>query len=231
MTEAMFRALIVEDDASIQAVIATLLHSEGFRVVVAETAERGRLEARNHQPDLVIVDLGLPDQDGHWLIREIRASSTVPILVLSARTAESEKIAALDGGADDFVTKPFSAGELLARVRAARRRAIRAVPFGGALRIGQLTLDLEGRQAHGPDGPLHFTPLEYRVLQCLVGHQGLVVTQDKLLREVWGPDRSHDPRGLRTYIKLLRAKIEPDPARPRFLLTEAGLGYRLQVEG
>jgi two-component system KDP operon response regulator KdpE len=187
------------------------------------------IEARAHQPDLVLVDLGLPDRDGQTVIRDIRRFSQVPIVVLSARTAEAEKIAALDGGADDYVTKPFSAGELLARVRASLRRNVRSAEAAESIEIGAVTLDLARREATGPGGPIHFTPLEYRVLACLARDRGRVVTQDQLMREVWGPDRVADTRGLRAYVKMLRQKLEPDPARPRYLLTEPGVGYRLQA--
>jgi two-component system KDP operon response regulator KdpE len=230
MTDAMFRALVIEDDESIQLLVRTLLESQGFRVMLAATAERAIVESRAYRPDVVIIDLGLPDRDGQRVIREIREFSTVPIIVLSARSADSEKIAALDGGADDFVTKPFNAGELLARVRAALRRSVRTAEQSQILTIGQIAIDLARRSAQGPQGPIHFTPLEFRVLECVARSRGLVVSQEQLMREVWGPDRVLDTRGLRAYVKMLRQKIEPDPARPQYLLTEAGVGYRLQVD-
>ena len=229
MTEAMFRALLVEDDADIRAVVRTLFEAEGYRVVEAATAARALIEARAHQPDVIVVDLGLPDGDGQTVIRDVRGFSQVPIVVLSARTAEAEKIKALDGGADDYVTKPFSAGELLARVRASMRRNVRSAKAPESLVIGTITLDLARREATGPQGPIHFTPLEYRVLACLARDRGRVVTQDQLMSEVWGPDRVADTRGLRAYVKMLRQKLEPDPGRPRYLLTEPGVGYRLQA--
>lgn len=230
MTEAMFRVLAVEDDGAIRAMLRTLLESQGHRVVLAEDARRGVLEARAHKPDAVIVDLGLPDRDGQTVIREIRAFSAVPIIVLSARAMETEKIAALDAGADDYVTKPFDAGELLARVRAALRRTARAAAGSPTLRVGALEIDLGRREARGAAGSVHFTPIEFRVLACLASGAGLVVTQDTLLREVWGPDRVTDTRGLRQYVKTLRQKLEPDPARPRYLVTEPGVGYRLKID-
>jgi two-component system KDP operon response regulator KdpE len=225
----MFRALLVEDDADIRAVVSTLLGTQGFRVVEAASAERALIEARAHQPDLIVVELGLPDGDGQTVIRAIRTFSQVPIVVLSARTAEAEKIKALDAGADDYVTKPFSAGELLARVRASLRRNVRNAEASESIVIGAVTLDLARREATGPQGPIHFTPLEYRVLACLARDLGRVVSQDQLMREVWGPDRITDTRGLRAYVKTLRQKLEPDPGRPRYLLTEPGVGYRVQV--
>jgi two-component system KDP operon response regulator KdpE len=177
----------------------------------------------------MLVDLGLPDLDGVAVIREVREFSPVPIVVLSARTMEAEKIKALDVGADDYVTKPFSAPELLARVRAALRRTARGGDTLPVLQLGDVNVDLTQRSAHGPDGPLHLTPLEYRVLDCLARNSGMIVTQKDLITQVWGPERATDTRGLRSYIKLLRQKLEPDPGRPRYLLTEAGVGYRLNT--
>ena len=230
MTEAMFLVLIVEDDAGIRTVLRTLLESQHHRVVEAESAALGISEARNHRPDLAIIDLGLPDRDGLFVIREIRGFSPMPILVLSARTMETDKIAALDAGADDYVAKPFSTPELLARVRAALRRNARGSDQLPMLRLGQVTVDLTKRTAHRPDGALHLTPLEYRVLDCLVRNAGLIVTQAQLINEVWGPKRLGDTRGLRAYIRMLRLKLEPDPRQPKYLITEAGVGYRLQVD-
>lgn len=227
MTKAMFLVLIVEDDAGIRGVLETLLEAQHYRVVAAESAARGVLEARNHRPDLVIVDLGLPDRDGVSVIREIRRFSPTPILVLSARTAESDKIDALDAGADDYVSKPFSTPELMARVRAALRRSARGGERLPLVRLGSVTLDLAARTARGPGGPLHLTPLEFRVMDCLDRHAGMIVTQAQMLREAWGPERVGDSRGLRSYIKTLRQKLEPDPRQPRYLITEPGVGYRL----
>lgn len=228
MTEAMFLVLVVEDDPDISAVLRTLLEAEHYRVVVAESARRALVEARSHRPDIVLLDLGLPDCDGQGVIREIRGFSPVPIIVLSARTMEAERVLALDAGADDYVTKPFGARELLARVRAALRRAARMADQLSLQRIGQLTVDFAQRQAQGPGGPVHMTPLEFRLLECMARARGLIMTRDQIIREVWGPDRVGDTRSLRVYVKLLREKLEPEPGRPRFLLTEAGVGYRLE---
>ena len=230
MTTAMFQVLIVEDDAELRGVLRTMLESNQYRVVDAATAERGLIEARSHRPDLVIADLGLPDMDGATMIREVRRSSQVPILVLTARTMESEKIQALDAGADDYVTKPFSAPELLARVRAALRRSARGGEGLPLLHLGPTTVDLTARTAQGSKGAIHLTPLEYRVLECLARRPGMIVTQKQLIREAWGPERMGDTRGLRSYVKTLRQKLEPDPGRPRYVVTEAGIGYRLLLD-
>jgi two-component system KDP operon response regulator KdpE len=224
----MRRVLVVEDDAGIRNVVRSLLETEHYRVAEAETAARAAVEARANKPDLILVDLGLPDRDGLEVIRAVRTWSTVPIIVLSARTMEEQKIAALDAGADDYVTKPFGAAELLARVRAALRRSVQRSEQPGRLRIGGTEIDLTRRQASGPQGELHLTPLEYRVLETLSHANGMIVRQDQLIAKVWGPDRIEDTRSLRGCIANLRAKLEPDPKRPRFLLTEAGIGYRLR---
>jgi two-component system, OmpR family, KDP operon response regulator KdpE len=226
----MHQVLVVEDEQGIRSVLRTLLEAGNYRVVEAATAERGAIEARAHKPDLLLVDLGLPDGDGLTLIRRIREWSPVPIVVLSARTMEEQKIAALDAGADDYVTKPFSAPELLARVRAALRRNARNAERNPVLQLGAAQIDLAGRTARGPGGEIHLTPLEYRVLECLARQAGSIVTQDQLVREVWGPDRLDDTRNLRVCIKNLRQKLEPDPRRPQYLITETGIGYRCRVD-
>jgi two-component system, OmpR family, KDP operon response regulator KdpE len=229
MTQTKHQILAIEDDAGIRSVIRVLLQAEQYRVIEAETAARGEIEARSHKPDLLLVDLGLPDDDGVSLIRRIRAWSPVPIVVLSARTMEAQKIAALDAGADDYVTKPFSAPELLARVRAALRRNARSAEQVPLLNLGSIAIDLTRREARGPDGEVHLTPLEYRVLESLARQAGMIVTQDQLIREVWGPDRLGDTRSLRVSLKNLRHKVEPNPSRPQYIITEAGLGYRLRA--
>ena len=230
MTRAMHQVLVIEDEPAIRKVLHVLLETESYRVIEADTIARAEIEARSHKPDLLMVDLGLPDGDGLKLIRNVRTWSPVPILVISARTQEEQKIAALDAGADDYVTKPFSAPELLARVRAALRRNARGSEPSAALQIGQWSVDLEKREARGSRGEVHLTPLEYRVLECLARHVGLIVTQSQLIREVWGPGRQDDTGSLRGCIKNLRSKLEPDPKRPTHLVTEAGLGYRLRTE-
>mgnify|MGYP000970554239 CR=1 FL=1 len=230
MTSAMHRLLVVEDEPAIRQVLRALLGAENYRVVEAGTAERALIEARSHQPDAVILDLGLPDRDGIEVIRELRAWSAVPIVVLSARGLETQKVAALDAGADDYVTKPFAAGELLARLRAALRRGAGDPKQAPVLVLGATSIDLATRRATRGDDELHLTPLEYRTLASLARHAGNVVTQRALMTEVWGPERDSDTRNLRVFIRSLRGKLEPDPARPRYILTETGIGYRLQTD-
>lgn len=231
MTQALHQVLIVEDEPDIRGILRTLLKTAGYRVIESETAARAVVEARTHKPDLLLVDLGLPDADGLKVIRAVREWSPVPVVVLSARTMESQKIEALDAGADDYVTKPFSAPELLARVRAALRRNVRGAEQVPNLQIGSISIDLARRQAVGAKGEVHFTPLEYRVLESLARQSGMIVTQRQLINEAWGPDKLGDTRSLRVCIKNLRTKVEPDPARPQYLLTEAGVGYRLLLPG
>jgi two-component system KDP operon response regulator KdpE len=227
VTQATHRILIVEDEPAIRGVLRVVLGGEGYIVIEAGTGARAEIEARSHKPDLLLLDLGLPDTDGLGVIRRVRAWSPVPIIVLSARTMEEQKIAALDAGADDYVTKPFSGPELLARVRAGLRRGARGAEQTAVLKLGLVQIDLARRLTKGPQGNIHLTPLEYRVLECLGRQDGMVVRPGQVLREVWGPDRQDDSRTLRVCIKYLRGKLEPDPRRPRFLVTETGLGYRL----
>ena len=231
MTRAMHRVLVVEDEPEIRAIVRMLLEGEGYRVAEAENAQRALIAARTEKPDLVLLDLGLPDGDGVQVVRGIRAWSPMPIVVLSARTLEEQKIQALDAGADDYVTKPFSAPELLARARAALRRNAQAAEQSALVRIGECQLDLKRRTAEGRGGGIHLTPTEFRVLECLVRQSGLIVTQQQIIREVWGPGREGDSRNLRVVIRSLRQKLEPEPARPRYLITESGVGYRLRTEG
>jgi two-component system KDP operon response regulator KdpE len=230
MTLAMHQVLVVEDDKGIRDVLRVLLEADKYRVVEAPTAERAQIEARSHKPDLMLVDLGLPDGSGLDIIRRVREWSALPVIVLSARTMEEQKIAALDAGADDYITKPFSAPELLARVRAALRRNVRNADQTRSLHLGDVVIDLALRQTRGTEAEIHLTPLEYRVIECLARHAGLIVRQDQLIRDVWGPDRLGDTRSLRVCIKNLRNKLEADPRRPKHLITEVGLGYRLRAD-
>ena len=230
MTEAMHLVLIIEDDQAIQYVLRMLFEASGFRVVIADTAARGEHDARLHRPDVVLVDLGLPDRDGLNVITAIRAWSPVPIIVLSARTAEAQRLAAFGNGADDYVTKPFSVPELLARVRAMVRRHVRGELPMGMLELGDVSIDLARRVAHRRDGrDVRLTPLEHRILETLARHSDRIVTHATLIKEVWGPHRE-DSRALRVYIGSLRRKLEIDPANPQHILTELGVGYRLVID-
>jgi len=211
--------------------LRTGLGAQGFRVFDAATGRQGLVEAGTRKPDMVILDLGLPDMDGVDVVRELRSWTRMPLIVLSARTMESDKIAALDAGADDYLTKPFGLGELLARIRVALRHAIPTEQGENHLfSAGNLRVDFGRRIVTVADRPVHLTPIEYRLVSVLIGNAGKVMTHRQLLKEVWGPayvDRSHY---LRVYMAQLRHKIEADPARPRFLMTEAGIGYRFMTE-
>jgi two-component system, OmpR family, KDP operon response regulator KdpE len=226
VTDAMHQVLVVEDEPGIRHVLRVLLEAERYRVVEAATAARAEIEARTHKPDLMVVDLGLPDGDGIEVIRRVREWSPVPIVVLSARMQEEQKVAALDAGADDYVTKPFNAPELLARMRAALRRNVRTAERPPEVRLGGVLVDLARREARGPGGEIHLTPLEYRVFESLAREAGGIVTRGRLMHEVWGPGQD-DSRNLRACIRNLRQKLEPDARSPRYLITETGVGYRL----
>jgi len=230
MTETQVTILVVEDEPEIRRFLRTSLATEDYRVVEAETGERGAIEAGTLKPDLAIVDLGLPDIDGIEVIRRIRKWSPLPIIVLSARAREQSKVEALDAGADDYVTKPFAVGELLARVRVALRHASRAPSGDESLDFGETTVDLRRRKVTRAGTEVHLTPLEFRLLTCLARHLGMVVTHRQLLREVWGPSHVEHTHYLRIYMKQLREKLESDPVRPKHLLTETGIGYRLVAE-
>lgn len=222
--------LIVEDDAAITQFVAASLSAGGLRPVSAATAAQALQEARESGPALIILDLGLPDRDGVELIPLLRARSGAPILVLSARIQEAQKIAALDAGADDYLTKPFGVGELLARVRAMLRRAAAHPGPAARVAVGGLVLDREARQVSLDGSRVHLSPLEYRLLERLARVQGKVVTHRQLLADVWGTDQVDQLHYLRIYMGHLRAKIEANPAEPRYLLTELGVGYRLADE-
>ena len=231
MSEPRPAILVVEDEPEIRRFLRASLAAEGYRVVEAANGERGAIDAGTHKPDMAIVDLGLPDLDGVELIRRIRAWSSMPIVVLSARVAERSKIDALDAGADDYITKPFGVGELLARVRVALRNRARSGSGEKLLTLGKASIDLEKRRAIRDGADVRLTPVEFKLLVCLARHLGLVVTHRQLLSEVWGPAHVEHTHYLRVYMKGLREKLEDDPARPKYLVTETGVGYRLLDSG
>ena len=222
--------LVVEDEPQIRHFIELALSSEGCQVHAVETAKRGLIDSGTRRPDLVVLDLGLPDSDGMDVIRELRLWSDVPIIVLSARTGEAAKIAALDAGADDYLTKPFGSGELLARVRAQLRRRYRAgTDAQNIVEFGAIRLDLEKRLVLREGETLRLTPIEYRLLAFLAAHPDCVLTHRQILKGVWGPSHVEDTHYVRIYMGHLRRKLEADPARPVHLLTESGVGYRFAV--
>ena len=223
------RPLIVlaEDDAPIRHFVRTALESQGMLVREAASGREALAQAKLRQAELLVLDLGLPDMDGMQVVKELRAWSRMPILVLSARSQEESKIQALDAGADDYLTKPFNVGELLARVRAALRRVHDSTDATLHYSSGGLEVDLEKRRVRLGGYDVHLTPIEYRLLESLVRNSGRVVTHRQLLKEVWGADHVEDNHYVRIYMAQLRHKLEQDPAQPEFLLTEAGVGYRL----
>lgn len=220
-------ALLIEDEPQIRRFVRAALEAEGWQVHEAETQQRGLIEAGTRKPDLLVLDLGLPDGDGVALIRDVRGWSGVPIIVLSARVDEADKIAALDAGADDYLTKPFGVGELLARVRANLRRPRNAEDQTSTFRFGDVEVDRAARLVRRAGAEVHLTPTEYRLLATLVAHAGRVLTHRQLLREVWGPSHADQSHYLRIYMGHLRHKLEADPAQPKHLLTETAVGYRL----
>ncbi len=224
-------AVIVEDEPQIRRFVRGALEGEGWQVHEAGTLQRGRVEAGSRRPDLLLVDLGLPDGDGVDLIREVRGWSSVPLIVLSARADETDKVQALDAGADDYLTKPFGVGELLARVRAnlRRSRAAGGEDAQSTCRFGDIEIDRPARLVRRGGQEVHLTPIEYRLLSTLVANAGRVLTHRQLLREVWGPQHAEQTHYLRIYMGHLRQKLEDDPAQPRHLLTETAVGYRLLV--
>jgi two-component system KDP operon response regulator KdpE len=219
-------ALLIEDERQIRRFVRTALEAEGYRVVEAESVRQGLQEAATRKPDIVVLDLGLPDGDGTTFIREFRAWSPMPIVVLSARVEETDKIEALDAGADDYLAKPFGVGELLARVRATRRRGA-----GGtgepAFRFGEVEVDFARRVVRKRDAEVHLTPIEFRLLSLMVQNAGRVLTHRQILREVWGPAYVEHDHYVRVHMGHLRQKLEDDPAQPTHLVTETAVGYRL----
>jgi two-component system KDP operon response regulator KdpE len=224
--------LLIEDEAQIRRFLRATLTANGYQLLEATTAQEGLVQAATRQPEVVILDLGLPDLDGLEVTRRLREWTSVPIIVLSARGQESDKVTALDAGADDYLTKPFSVGELLARLRVALRHAVQASQESGepTFVVGELRVDLGRRQVSLAEQQVHLTPIEYKLLTTLIRYAGRVVTHRQLLQEVWGPGHTEASHYLRVYMGQLRHKLEADPARPRYLVTEPGVGYRLKTD-
>ena len=233
MTAAMPLVLLVEDELPIRKFLGASLASAGYRLDEAATGHEALQRASQNPPDLVLLDLGLPDMDGQDVLRQLREWLAAPVIVLSARDQEQQKITALDHGADDYLTKPFSTGELLARIRAALRHAARidaGEPGATTYEIGDLKVDLAARRAFANGNEVHLTPIEFKLMTTLVHSAGKVLTHRQLLKEVWGPQQVEETHYLRVFMANLRRKLEADPAQPRYLLTEQGVGYRLASE-
>jgi two-component system, OmpR family, KDP operon response regulator KdpE len=222
--------VIIEDDPPIRRFLRTGLRTQEFTIYEAATGKQGIIEAEIRKPDLIILDLGLPDMDGIDVINAIRAWSTVPIIILSARSNEQNKILALDAGADDYLTKPFGFGELLARIRVALRHSAQsgALTNSEVFASGELTIDLHNRVVTVEDKDIHLTPIQYRLLTVLIKHPGKVLTHQQILKEVWGPSYQENAHYLRIYMSQLRQKLEKEPTQPKYLLTESGVGYRFK---
>lgn len=229
MSELAPYALLVEDEPQIRRFVRAALEEEGWHVHEAGTLARGLIDAGTRSPDLIVLDLGLPDGDGIDFITDLRKWSNIPIIVLSARTSEREKVRALDAGADDYLTKPFGVDELLARVRAAlrRQRGAAVQTEMDVVRFGDVSVDLKDRRVAKAGTHVHLTPTEYRLLSVMVSNAGKVVSNPQLLRAVWGPQHTESGHYLRIYMGHLRHKLEDDPTQPRYLITETGVGYRL----
>jgi two-component system KDP operon response regulator KdpE len=224
--------LLIEDEPQMRRFLRITLTTHGYRLVEAATAQEGLMQATTRNPDVVLLDLGLPDLDGLEVTRRLREWTQTPVIVISAREQEQDKVRALDAGADDYLTKPFSAGELLARIRvalrhAAKQRAGRQEPV---FTLHNLRVDLEQRQVFVNEKEVHLTPLEYKLLIVLIRNAGKVITHSQILKEVWGPAYVSEVQYLRVYMTQLRHKLEADPSRPRFLMNEPGIGYRLKYD-
>lgn len=231
MAEALATVLVIEDEPQMRRFLRAALESHGYRPVEAATGREGVAQATGRTPDVILLDLGLPDGDGIDLTRRIREWSRTPIIVISARGKEQDKIAALDAGADDYLTKPFAVGELLARLRVALRHGAQPeAPAEPVFSVGDLRVDLARRQVFVADGEVHLTPTEYKLLTLLVRHAGKVLTHRQLLKEVWGPNAVEHSHYVRVYVTQLRHKLERDATRPQYLITEPGVGYRLRLE-
>ena len=222
--------LIIDDEIQIRRLLRVTLEGNGYRVFEAASGQEGLVEAAQRRPDIVVLDLGLPDMDGLTVLQRLREWSEAPVLVLSVREGEEDKVGALDCGADDYMNKPFSTAELLARLRAARRRA-QPVADNAVFHSGPLQVDLSGRLVTLKGKEIKLTPTEYSLLRLLVRNAGKVVTHRQILKEVWGPNYAEQTHYLRVYMAHLRGKLETDPSRPELLLTEPGVGYRMKAEG
>jgi two-component system KDP operon response regulator KdpE len=225
----VIKILLIEDEQEIRRFLRVSLGGKGYHLLETANGRDGIMQAASQQPDLIVLDLGLPDIDGMEVIRQVREWSQMPIIVLSARGQEHQKVDALDAGADDYLTKPFSVGELIARIRVAMRHTAQdsGAADGAIFSSGDLRVDMARRQVFLGEKEIHLTPIEYRLLTTMVKHAGKVITHKQLLKEVWGPDSVYETHYLRVYMAQLRRKIESDPAQPRHLLTEPGVGYRI----
>jgi len=224
--------LVIEDEPQMQRFLRIVLQGQGYSFIEAQTGQEGLVQAATRSPDIILLDLGLPDIDGLEVTRRLREWSDIPIIVLSAREQEQDKIKALDAGADDYLTKPFGAGELLARIRVAIRHKVMQQSTTGepVFILDNLRVDMSQRQVFLNEQEVHLTPIEYKLLTILIQSAGKVVTHSQLLKEVWGPSYSKETQYLRVYMTQLRHKLESDPARPRFLINEPGIGYRLKID-
>jgi two-component system KDP operon response regulator KdpE len=224
--------LLIDDEPQMRTFVRLALSAQGYRIVEAESGREGLQQAAAHTPDIVLLDLGLPDMDGLEVTRALREWTAVPVVVISARGQEHQKVEALDAGADDYLTKPFGTGELLARIRVALRHAARSAqdPLSSVVTIGQIRIDLARRLVFAKDEEVHLTPNEYKLLATLMKHAGRVMTHRQLLQEVWGPGHAHQMQYLRVFMAQLRQKLEENPAHPKYLLTEPGVGYRMKTQ-
>jgi two-component system KDP operon response regulator KdpE len=230
MTSTCPQILVIEDEAPICRFLRASLTEEGYRYTEAQTGREGLRLAGTEHPDLILLDLGLPDMDGLDIIRQLRNWSQVPVIIISARGQEADKVTALDAGANDYLTKPFGVKELLARIRVALRHVGEGPEADSKFQAGDLKVDLAARRVWTSGNEVHLTPIEYRLLTTLIRSAGKVLTHRYLLKEVWGPNEVHENHYLRVFMATLRRKIEPHPARPRYILTEQGVGYRLKDE-
>jgi two-component system KDP operon response regulator KdpE len=230
LSEPLPVVLVIEDEVQMRRFLRASLTNNGYQVYESETAADGLAQAASRSPDLVLLDLGLPDQDGLLVTENLRQWAKMPIIVLSARGKEEDKIKALDAGADDYLTKPFGIGELLARIRVALRHTSRSESGASQFAMGDVKVDLARRQVTKGDQEVHLTPIEYKLLATLIKYEGRVITHRQLLREVWGLNSSEQTQYLRVYMAQLRHKLEDSPSRPRFLMTEPGVGYRLRTQ-